>query len=137
MTEIEAQEHDLLVEYAAGDNYETIAERHGISRSTAYRIIVRDGTERIEQLEANLVAAELMRDAGREPIWPGIVIPPQPSRDRADALDLFYWCRKRLRQRGWRLETTARYVPIFHSETGEEIGRAVVFMLTTVPREDQ
>ncbi|MGB8878531.1 MAG: hypothetical protein WCD11_19565 [Solirubrobacteraceae bacterium] len=140
--EMEAQPTGPLVEYAAGDNLETIAERHGISRATAHRIVVADGNERIEKLERDLLVAELKRDFphkfpenDRDPKWPAVIVPPQPSRDRADAIDLFVWCRKRLRQRGWHLETTTRYVPVLHSQTGEELGRAVVFMLTAVPEE--
>ncbi len=54
------------------------------------------------------------------------MIPPHP--DRSDALDLFFWVRKRLRQRGWVLETVTRYVPIT-DDAGRETGRAVVFLL--------
>lgn len=123
MAEVTLEDSQLLIEHARGDSVRQIAKRHGLSRSTAHRIIIRDGQKRIEDIEHTLLAAELTQ--GREP-WPGIVIPPHP--DRSDALDLFFWVRKRLRQRGWVLETVTRYVPIT-DDAGRETGRAVVFLL--------
>ena len=122
-------ETTLLIEHCRGDSVRAIAARHGMSKSAAHRIIVEDGNQRIANLERTLLLAELMEANGREATWPGIVIPVQAQGDRADAISLFSYCLKRLRQRGWDLEVTTRYVPMY-GDAGEEIGKAVVFLLT-------
>lgn len=116
-------EDSLFAEYLAGDSVRDIAKRHQIPKSTVGRIVIEDGKRRIEDLEADLLAAELARDSGREPLWPAIVIPAQVQSDRMIAIDLFSWVIRRLRKRGWAIEVVTRHA-----------GGGVVFQLTTVPR---
>ncbi len=64
MAEATLEDSQLLIEHARGDSVRQIAKRHVLSRSTAHRIIIRDGQKRIEDIEHTLLAAELTQ--GRE-----------------------------------------------------------------------
>ena len=114
---------DLFAEHVAGGTVRGIAERHQIPKSTVGRIIIEDGQKRIEAIERDLLVAQLMQDRGQEPLWPAIIVPAQVQADRMIALELFSWCVKRLRQRGWKIEVITANAP-----------NGVVFMLT-VPEE--
>ena len=115
---------DLFAEHVAGDTVRGIAKRHQIPKSTVGRIIIEDGQKRIEAIERDLLVAQLMQDRGQEPLWPAIIVPAQVQADRMIALELFSWCVKRLRQRGWTIEVITANAP-----------NGVVFMLTTTPEE--
>lgn len=105
-------EDSLLAEHLAGSTVRTIAKRHGLTRSTAHRTVIKQGKTLVDSLERNL----------RARVWPWIEIPPQMPGDRMDAIHMLDWCVKQLRERGWEIEVTTRRAP-----------GSLVFVLTTPP----
>jgi hypothetical protein len=117
---------DWLAEHAAGASVRQIAKRHGISRSTVHRTILKEGSRLIGELENELRVAELTEAEGGQATWPTCLIPPQVEPDWRAAMAMFFWARDRLVERGWAIEVITRQVP----------GGGTCFMLTT-GRNDQ
>lgn len=121
MTNVNPDAQPELAEHAQGLGVRAIGRIHGVSHETARKTVLSQGSALIHDLERQLLIAGLMRDGGHEGEWPAIVIPPQQQADRMQALDMFSWAVKRLRERGWTIEIVTRTPP----------SGGAVFMITT------
>ena len=120
----------LLAERAGGDTYRALGKRHGISHETARKLTIERDAEVLAALERTLILAEAARHQGRRPIWPALLIGPEVQSIRMQALDQFSYWYRRLKSRGWPIEVTTAYEPVF-DEAGAQVGFATALLLTT------
>jgi hypothetical protein len=94
-------DRDLRVvrEHEAGDTYQSIGERHGITRQYAH-LIVSKARQHVDSLELDLLRA---KKTGEHPT---LLVPFGP--DYTLAQDYLQFCRDQLRARGVRVKVRAK-----------------------------
>src|SRR4051794_32748070 len=103
----------MLAEHAAGDSYRAIGRRHGWSHEHARRVVLREGTKFVDQVELQLMVAAKHEQMGRhdEAEWPGLAVPHQPGDGWQRSLSLLQWTVDQLRERGMAVLVTTRSLP--------------------------
>ena len=105
---IDATVTQMLGEHARGDTYRVLGERYGYSHEGVRKLLIREGTRMVNEVEVNLYLASKQEQMGREAKWPTFLVPHQEQSDWQTALGLFQWIVDRLKARAVHVQIRSR-----------------------------